>query len=335
MMVKRLLLRLAALLPCALAATGARADTSINTQCVVRGTSPAKANTELYDDQTKGAVIALLPGAKLPLRVTGFATKPASARVNVSTGKAKGSVRVDGWASFDAFRFFSKSDLPTAGGHLWITQGQELELTEVKGGRVTVQKKIVGTHDQVLRATVSCDELTLEIRTPLPDEPERSRTYQMKSDTLDLFDHAGGDSVFTLRMDAQARKVFWGTQVSGSFVHVTAKSDVTIDAWARGRDLIALGPHAEVNDPGYVAPRPWPPKTLALENPPKPLTAIKEIPIYAKPANGTPIGAVQVGAAFYPMATSGDWTSVLPTDLAVLPPDSGGFWVRTTSLPAS
>jgi hypothetical protein len=307
-------------------------DSSINTQCVVRGRSPAKAQTELFHQQKGGDVIALLPGASLTLRLTGFSKQPASGRVHVSTGTRAGYVRVDGWAGFDRFRFFSRVDLPTASASLWITQGQELSLTEVNGGKVTLEKSILGAASQTLKATVPCSDVTLEILTPTPDEPERARTYQMKSDTLELFDRAGGDAVFTLRMAPAARKVFWGTAVAGGFVHVLARSDVTVDAWARWRDLVPLGPHAEVSDPGYVAPRPYPPKTLALESPPTARTANENIPIHAKPANGTPIGAVQAGASFYPMQTSGEWTAVLPTDLAVLPPDNGGFWVRTSSL---
>jgi hypothetical protein len=33
------------------------------------------------------------------------------------------------------------------------------------------------------------------------------------------------------------------------------------------------------------------------------------------------------------MEVSGAWTNVMPESLAVLPPDNGGFWVRTASLP--
>ena len=193
--------------------------------------------------------------------------------------------------------------------------------------------KLLGSAGQQVTATVPCDAVTLTFP-KIPDEeaPERSKTYQSKTNEIDLYDQPRGEVVFTLRMDDEARKVFWSTEARAGFVHVVSRSDVTIDAWVRWQDVTALR-HAELFDPSYVAPKPWPIKTLAIQDPPAIRTATRELPIHHKPENSlTAIGMVEPGAQFYAMEQSGDWTNVLPSNLGLLPA-GGGFWVRTASLP--
>ena len=42
---------------------------------------------------------------------------------------------------------------------------------------------------------------------------------------------------------------------------------------------------------------------------------------------------IEVGASFYPMEISHGWTNIMPEGLGILPPEGGGFWVRTSGLP--
>lgn len=44
------------------------------------------------------------------------------------------------------------------------------------------------------------------------------------------------------------------------------------------------------------------------------------------------IGVVEQGAKVYPMERSAGWVNVYPESLVVMPPDSGGFWVRSEDL---
>jgi len=301
--------------------------------CVVTGHTAVKADTTVYDKSSGGTAIAKLTGAKVPLAVSQIGTSAAGARLRVSTTQSSGYVRIDGWAARDAFRFFAARDLPVAGGHLWISQGQQLSVKARKDGKLEVSHQLLGSAGQRVKAIVPCDAVTLSFPTiPADDAPERSKTYQSKTNEIDLYDRPRGDVVFTLRMEDEVRKVFWSTEARGGFIHVMSRTDVTIDAWVRWRDVTALR-HAELFDPSYVAPKPWPIKTLAIKDPPKVLTAHKELPIHGKPENAhTAIGMVEKGAKLYAMERSGDWTNVLPSNLGILPA-GGGFWVRTASLP--
>ena len=309
--------------------------------CVVRGHTPVKANTTVFDKPTGGTAIATLTGAKVPLRLSSFQASSLSGssgktgRVKLSTSGKKGYVRVDGWADVSAFRFFAAVDIAVAGRHVWITKGQQLELGGVHGDKLEVVHKLVGSRNQTLSAKVDCSSLSLEIPKPdVVDAPKRAQTYQMKSDALDLYDGPRGEPVFTLRMAEGARKVFWSTKARAGFVHVMSQSDVTIDGWVRWRDISRLGKHAEIFDPSFTAPRPWPIKKLTLQDPPKALVATAALPIHAKPsATSGAIGAIEVGARFFAMEISGQWTNIMPENLGVLPPDGGGFWVLRSTLP--
>jgi hypothetical protein len=303
------------------------------TPCVVTGVSAVNADTDVYDAKSGGTAIAKLTGAKVPLAVSQLGTGSTGGRVQVSTSKPTGYVRVDGWAERNAFRFFAARDLSVAGGHLWISQGQQLALRDAKKGKLEVTHRLLGSTGQQVKATVACDAVTLSFpKIPAEEAPERAKTYQSKTNEIDLYDRPGGEVVFTLQMDEEVRKVFWSTEARGGFIHVVSRGDITVDAWVRWRDVTALG-HAEVFDPSYVAPKPWPIKTLAIQDPPPVRIATVALPIHHRPQNSpTPIGSVERGARFYALEQSGDWTNVLPVSLGLLPA-GGGFWVRTAGLP--
>ena len=91
--------------------------------------------------------------------------------------------------------------------------------------------------------------------------------------------------------------------------------------------------HAELYDLASITPRPLKERKLKIQDPPDVLVVDSEMPIHSKPENmPTPIGFIEKGARIYPMEVSGAWTNIMPESLAVLPPDSGGFWVRTAGL---
>ena len=319
-----------------LAPTQSRAgDDNKPLSCVIQGETPVKADTEVLDRGSKGTAIAKLTGAKVPLTIRHF-PNPLKGRVEISTSKGKGSVRIDGWADKDSFRYFASKDLPVVGANIWITKGQELHLVGASTKGFTTELKILGSTSPVKTVTVPCNGVTIEMPDmPADDMPERARTYQMRADSIDLYDGPGGALVYTLQMEEGTRKVFWSTESRGGYVHVVSRADVTIDAWAKQRDLTWTR-HAELMDLAAVAPKPFRERKLAIKDPPAVVVADKELPIHDKPQNRpTPIGYIEVGSRFYPMEKSGEWTNVMPESLAVLPMDGGGFWVRTAGIPGS
>jgi len=322
-----------ALLTVAMACAAARSANAADS-CVVTGKSAVKANTLIYDAEKAGKPIAKLTGAEVPLVIRGFGAAAPGGRVHVSTSGGGGYLRVEGWAPAAAFRFFAARDLAAVGSSVWISHGQQLALSAAHGGLVEVSHRVLGSNGQVLRAAVPCAAITLSFPAIADEEPpERARTYQTRSSSVELYDHAGGEAVFTLQLKSDARKVLWSTESRGGFLHVVSRSDVTIDAWVRWRDVTALR-HAELFDPSYAAPQPWPVKKLAIKDPPPVRVAKSELPVHAKAGNALEaVGAIEAGTRFYAMEQSGDWTSVLPENLGVLPADGAGFWVRTATLP--
>lgn len=301
--------------------------------CRLAATTPVRADTLVYDADQGGRVIAKLTGRSIPITVTRFpATMKGRARVATSLGKS--AVRIEGWLDPARMRYFATRDLPLVGSHVWLTAGMELGLISASPAGFTLRHTILGSDGQHLEAPIPCDGVSLE-PTPVPETepPRNARNYQMKNDRIDLYGRPGGDVVFTLKMTEGARKVFWSTEVRGGYIHVMSRSDVTIDAWARAGDLSYLH-HGELHDVSAIAPKPLEEPRLALHDPPDVLTATAELPIHARPENSTTqIGAVEPGARFFPMEQSGNWTNVMPEGLGVLPPDGGGFWVRTSGLP--
>jgi len=299
--------------------------------CVVAGTTPVPADTMIFDQRKGGQAIAKLTGPSLPLRITEF-PDPFQGRLALETSRGAKALRIEGWVDSAKLRLFARRDIPLVGRHVWLTKGMPVTVKRARAMGFEIEHDILGS-DQKLSATAPCGAVQLEFPTiTSPAPPRRARTYQMKKAQLELFDGPGGDRVFTLKMEEDTRKVFWSTELRGGYVHVLSRADVTIDAWARASDLTYLH-HAELFDLEAIAPKPLSSPTLALQDAPTPLVAIKALPIHRKAENGEPIGEVETGADFYPMEQSGDWTNIMPVGLAVLPPDDGGFWVRTAGLP--
>ncbi len=303
--------------------------------CQVAGKTTVAGDALIYDRGSDGKPIAKLPGARLPLTVTHIPNpSPPKGRVGVSTTLGSKAVRIDGWLDKEAIRFFAARDLPLVGDNLWITKGQALTITGATQNEIHVSHRVLGSSEPALTAKIPCDGASLSMVAPEAiDAPARARTYQMRHNTLALYDGPRGALVYTLTLDENTRKVFWSTEQRGAFVRVMSRADITIDAWAKAADLSYLH-HAELFDLAAVAPKPFPERKLEIQDPPKVVVVERDMPIHAKPENApTPIGWLEAGARIYPMEQSGDWTNILPESLAVLPPDNGGFWVRTAGLP--
>jgi hypothetical protein len=229
---------------------------------------------------------------------------------------------------------FTTRDLPVVASHVWISSAQRVKLASATADSVRVELVIAGSESQAVRASVPCDALSLQRGTPAPVEiAGHARGYMMKRSSIDLHDAPNGDVIFTLKMMEGSAQLFWSTESKAGFVHVTSRGDITIDAWARWRDLEALK-KGEMRDQ-YIPPSSaFAGAKLALEKPPPVVKATKEIPIRARRDDKEkPIGALEMGAEVYLMETIAGWTNLLPVSLGMTPPDDGGFWIPASEAP--
>jgi hypothetical protein len=300
--------------------------------CVLSAKMPVRAKTALRSEPKGGTVVAEFTGGEIAFSLSHFSTSDKKARrVRVRTSAGSPEVRLEGWSDLDAFPLYAARDLAAVGNQLWISKSIQLTLVGSSGKELEVAYKILGSDQQWLRKKVPCDAVTLQPPSVEASEiPKRARTYQMKKGAIELYDAPNGDVVYTLRMDGEARKPFWSSESRGGFVHVITRGDVTIDAWARWRDLEPLR-RGEVFDQSVPRPSPRRAKKLAMQDPPASVKAPADLPIHAQAKNAAePIGWVEAGASFYPMERAHGWTNIVPTTLGVLPPDGAGFWVRSS-----
>lgn len=302
--------------------------------CLLSGTEPVGKGLQIFDASSGGRVIGSFSGTFVSLRLSDFPADPASGRARISTSIGSGSVRLDGWVATTTIPVYTARDLPVMGGHVWISTARKVKLVQAAAGSLTGEITILGTSGQTARASASCDAFTLQRGTPSAMEvPGNGRGYLMKTTSLDLFDDANGSAVFALKMSEGSGQLFWSTESRAGFVRVRSRSDLTIDAWARQRDLEAL-------KKGEMMDQFVPPTTavsgaqLALDPPPRVVKATKEIPIRLKrDAKDAPVGAIEIGAEVYVIETITGWSNVLPKSLALTPPDDGGFWIPSSEVP--
>ncbi|MBI4699624.1 MAG: hypothetical protein HY744_00415 [Deltaproteobacteria bacterium] len=324
----------AGLLAALLTPAGASAEPPAAPGCVLSGITPGRTGTVLYAAATSGEPVAKLTGAELPLQVSRLGADPRRGRVKMATGGHAPHVRVEGWAPLEAVMLFAARDLPVAGAHVWITAGQKLEIAAAQPDALAVEHVVLGSNEQRARATVPCDAVALRPPRVEPTVlPRQARGYAMKGAGLDLYDRPGGDVVFSLDLLAGAGQSFWSTESRGGFVHVMARSDVTIDAWARTAELSPIRP-GELIESDVPSPRLPPPQKLAISEPRPVVAARSPIEIREGPRpEARVIGSVEPGARIYVMESAGDFTNVLPEGLGVLPADGKGFWVPASELP--
>jgi hypothetical protein len=317
----------------------ATASAAAQSRCTIADTTVPAAGTELFTAATGGTAIAKFMGSNLGVRLSDLPADLANGRVRVKTGDGRTPyLRVEGFAAAKAFRLFARQSIALIPRHVWLTKGLELDVSAVKDDQLEITHKILGTRGddgspQKLTGRIACSVVGLHPPgMDAVDSPQGARLFHMRNDEISLYDSAQGSILITLKL-GEARKVFWSTEASGGYVHVNAPGDITIDAWVRASDLEPLV-HGEVFDMSSLEPRPLKSKTLALQSAPTMLTAASELSMSAKAEASAPgIGVVETGARFYTMEVSTQWTSVIPSDLAIMPVDGGGFWVKTSTLP--
>jgi hypothetical protein len=302
--------------------------------CSLSGTEPVGKGLQIFDAPSGGRVIGSFSGTFVALRLSDFPADPGGGRARVSTSVGSGSVRLDGWVAPATIPVYTARDLPVMSGHVWISIAQKIKLVQAAAGSLTGEITILGTSGQTARASGSCDAFTLQRGTPSAMEvPGNGRGYLMKTTSLDLFDDANGSAVFALKMSEGSGQLFWSTESRAGFVHLRSRSDLTLDAWARMRDLEPLK-KGEMMDQFVPPTSAISGAQLALDPPPRVVTATREIPIRIKrDAKDTPVGAIEVGAEVYVLETITGWSNILPKSLSLSPPDDGGFWIPSSEVP--
>jgi hypothetical protein len=301
--------------------------------CVLKGTYPGPKGTSIFDAASGGRAVANFSGALQPMQLSDFPSDPTTGRARIGTSLGSGALRIDGWVSPPAIAVFTARDVPVAAGHVWISDAQRVKLVQAASGALTAELTVLG-GSQTVRATAPCDAFALQHGTPSAMEvPGNGRGYLSKGTSIDLFDEPGGNAIFSLKVSEGTAHLFWSTESRAGFVRVRGRSNLTIDAWARLRDLEPL-------KKGEMMDQFIPPTTavagaqLSLDRSPKVVQATKEIPIRARrEEKEKPIGVVEVGAEVYVMETMVGWVNVLPRNLGLTPPDEGGFWIPASETP--
>jgi len=302
--------------------------------CAIKGTYPPAKNTKLFDAASGGSVIATLTGAPIPMTLTEIPFDPTAGRARLATSTGSGALRLDGFVAASDLSLFTTRDISVYGGSVWISSAQKVRLIKASTNSLTVEMTVAGTANQTIRASAPCEAFSLERGKPQVFEvPGNGRGYMTKKQTVELYDKPNGDVVLSLSMLEGAGQLFWSTETKAGFVHVTSRGDLTIDAWARWRDLDPLK-KGEMMDQ-YIPPMMQPGGAqLAFDKPPPVVRATREIPIRAKRDEAAKlIGVVQPDSEIYVLETVAGWTNVLPKHLGIVPPEDGGFWIPSAEVP--
>ncbi len=332
------LLALGAVLCGALGVSEARAESTqaavSSPSCKLKGTAPVMKGAKLYDAPTGGRTIATFTGALVPMTLSAIPADPASGRAKLATSESAPTLRVEGYIAPADVQVFTARDIPVINGHIWISSAQKVKLVGAAGDSLRAELLISGSEGQTAKATASCDAFALQrgVATKM-EVPGSARGYLMKTSSVDLFDRPNGDVIFSLKMLEGTAQLFWSTEAKSGFVHIMYRGDLTIDAWARLKDLEPLK-KGEIMDQ-YI-----PPTTavagaqLALDKAPPIVKATKAVPIRARrDLKEKPIGEIEAGAEVYLLETVAGWTNVLPKALGMTPPDEGGFWIPAAEVP--
>ncbi|WP_437327841.1 hypothetical protein [Sorangium sp. So ce381] len=302
--------------------------------CKLKGTAPVAKGARLHDAPSGGRAVASFTGALVPMTLSAIPADPAAGRARLSTSDSSPALRIDGYIAPSDVAVFTTRDIPVIAGHVWISSAQKVKLVAATGDSLRAELLISGSEGQTAKASAPCDAFALQRGVSMKMEiPGSARGYLMKTSTIELFDRAGGDVIFTLKMLEGAAQLFWSTEAKPGFVHLMSRGDLTIDAWARLKDLEPLK-KGEMMDQ-YI-----PPTTavagaqLALDKAPPIVKATRAIPVRARrDEKEKPIGEIEAGAEIYLLETVAGWTNVLPKALGMTPPDEGGFWIPASETP--
>lgn len=301
--------------------------------CALKGTYPGPKGAQIFDAASGGRAVAAFTGAIVPMTLSDFPADPTQGRARLVTSLGSGGFRIEGYLPASSIAVFTTRDVPVHAGHVWISDAQRVKLTSAQAGSLGIEVSVPGTAGQTVRANAPCDALALQHGQPTAMEvPGNGRGYMTKGASIDLHDEPNGSAVFTLKLLENTGQIFWSTESRAGFVHIRGRGVLTIDAWAKLKDLEPL-------KKGEMMDQFIPPTTavngaqLSIDKPPRLVAAPRDIPIRAhRDEKERPIGVVEAGAEVYLMETMSGWINVLPKGLTVTPSDDGGFWIPASEV---
>jgi hypothetical protein len=287
--------------------------------------------TEVFSAASGNETVAKFTGQAVPAAVT----LGTGARAKIRTGTGSGGFRVEGFVDVRAVPAFTTRNVPVVPDHVWIGGGRTVRLGGAPSGQLTVEMNAGAPIDQVVRATTTCDAASLDVPSfRQPAVPGNARGYLVKKVPLELAAEPGGSAVFTFQSStARDALLFWSTEQRGNQVRVQLIGDLVVDAWAPSTSFEALkqGEMMDSLAPGVTSIST--PK-LMMQGTPKVVRVTSDVTI-RNHANDSAlvIGAVEAGGEVIVLETVLSWSNVVPTSLAIMPPDGGGgFWVKTGEL---
>jgi hypothetical protein len=249
----------------------------------------------------------------------------------------KGGVTLQGYLDPKRVSLYTQRAVAVAVGAVWVGTGHEVKFIMAGVRGVQVERRLVGSFDQVVSAWAPCAALSLDRTVPKPwDVPGSAQGFVSKGSVVELFSEPtrGASAVFSARAAQYADGIlFWSTSRRAGFVRIEYHGDVVIDAWARHQDLKMLPP-GERSD-RLVAPRKRrSPPMLKLQGKPKVTRLAKptKLRLTAKDS-AEPVGVVEAGTEVYVLDTIAGWASVLPKALDLTAPGGGQFWISAEALP--
>ncbi|MCC6216394.1 MAG: hypothetical protein IT376_16150 [Polyangiaceae bacterium] len=302
--------------------------------CVIQGKTTPPANLEIFAQPAGGKPIARFSGAQSFAALSEMSARLLDRRARVKTSNGAGGFRIDGYVDATQLGAFTKSLVPSIPGHVWIGQGREVRLVGADAGGVKIEKKLTTPMGQTFSGRATCEGLTLDPQIPPGAEvPGNARGYVAK-ESFDLFPEPSKDAtaVLTLYPSTDAGILFWSERRQGNWVHLHYSGEVTIEGWARAKDLKPL-PRGETMDYAVGGIRKRDGARLALAEEPRVVTAPKDVPIRGQSSETAPVlGVIESGTETYVTQVVAGWASVLPKSLHVVPPADQHFWVSAKDL---
>jgi hypothetical protein len=302
--------------------------------CLLKGAHPVAKGTQIFDAVSGGRAFATFTGAAQPLVLSDLPADPTAGRARASTSLGSATLRLEGWMAAAAASVFTTREIAVAPGHVWISDAQRVRLVQAASGTLAAEIVVPGAGGQTVRATAPCDAYSLQSGVPaVTTVPGDARGYLTKGASVELYDDPAGAPVLTLKVSEGVAQLFWSTESRAGFVHVRTRGTLTIDAWARQRELEPL-------KKGEMMDQFIPPTTAAagaslkLDREPRVARAPRDLAVRARrEEKEKPIGVVESGAEIFVLETMMGWTNVLPRNLGLTPADDGGFWIPANEVP--
>ncbi|HVU03896.1 MAG TPA: hypothetical protein VHE30_19190 [Polyangiaceae bacterium] len=297
--------------------------------CSFHGDAVMPKTVSVYDAPSGGAEIAHFTGGNVTLTVTSFPDSPGG-RAAVETG----GFRIKGFVRAREIPVYTVRSVPVYAGHVWIADGRKVSVIGTAPGKLGVEKTLTWPMSGLFQAFAPCDALSLSEKVPSGwTPPGGARGYRVKPDHIDLYGAPRGEVVTGFDKATDSPDVLlWGSERENGYVHVELHGEVTIDAWAHARDLVALPPGETMDQLAPSRSVGGAPK-LSVQGQPR--IVKPQAPVLlrnaASDAAGV-LGGIDAGVEVIVLDVVAGWASVVPKTLSIAPAGEKQFWAKAKDL---